>query len=259
MLHYDTLNNPSPGSHGQDMQIWSSDDGLTWHSSQVLSYPPQQNLGALIGPSVGLQAASGITYFSADQVGGGGHFLYWSDDLGASWKSSERIPLSGECSIAFLVNPADGRILMNCRTGQRRRAQIVWSPNGTAGTLSWPVELVEPGGGCQGSIINDGGVLFFSNPNTNITRSNMTVKRSTDQGQSWDSGVLVWEGPSGYSQLVSVGVQGTVGLFFESSATNFGKEYVLSYVNVSVGMTAELDSGQRATNADEPATVPTSV
>ena len=51
-------------------------DGLTWGAKTVLSYPPQQNLGALIGPSVGLQAADGTLYFSASQVGGPGHFLY---------------------------------------------------------------------------------------------------------------------------------------------------------------------------------------
>merc|ERR1712032_1727377 len=232
LLHYDTMNNPSLKKHGLDMQIWSLDDGLTWHGSEVLSYPPEQNQGALIGPSVGLQDARGLIYFSANSVNGKGHFLYHSADQGKSWTASEPIPVNGECSIAFLVNPLDGRILVNCRTGRGRRAQVVMSANGTvAGEVFWPTELIDPG--CQGSIINEGGVLYFSNANTAHRRANMTVKRSVDRGLTWSSGTLVWDGPSSYSQLVPLGMSTEIGLLFESGgARNTPLE--LSFVRVPV-------------------------
>ena len=65
-LHYDTMNNPSQSEHGLDMQIWSYDDGLSWHNASVLSYPPNKNEGAMVGPSLGLQSpTSGTIYFYA--------------------------------------------------------------------------------------------------------------------------------------------------------------------------------------------------
>jgi sialidase-1 len=233
LLHYDTMNNPHPAAHGLDVQTWSLDDGLTWHGSEVLSYPPEQNQGSLIGPSVGLQDARGVIYFSANRVNGSGHFLYHSADGGRSWAASEPIPVSGECSIAFLVSPLDGRILVNCRTGRGHRAQVVMSANGTAaGEVFWPTELVDPG--CQGSIINEGGVLYFSNANTRHHRSNMTVKRSVDRGLTWNSGVLVWDGPSGYSQLVPLGMSTDIGLLFESKKKGNNTDMVLSFVRVTI-------------------------
>jgi len=76
LLHYDTMNNPGTNHHGLDMQIWSGDDGLT-HLGQRhhLAHPPQNNTGALIGPSVGIQSSTGTLYFSA--IGFKGHFLYF--------------------------------------------------------------------------------------------------------------------------------------------------------------------------------------
>ena len=84
------------------------------------------------------------------------------------------------------------------------------------GNATFPTELIDPG--CQGSLINQFGVLHTSNANTTSGRTHVTVKTSTDQGGSWDAGVLAWAGPSGYSQLVSLGDRKTVGLLFEAGA-----------------------------------------
>ena len=135
LLHYDTMNNPSAAHHGIDRQLWSHDDGLTWSDDTALSYPPEPNVGALIGPSVGLQSSKGTLYFSA--VDDHFHFVYYSTDLGKSWKASSRLnattaPLktgdwsSSECSLAFLVDATDGRIMMNCRTGVSARTTTRW-------------------------------------------------------------------------------------------------------------------------------------
>lgn len=216
LLHYDTMNNPSAARHGLDMQLWSHDEGLTWSRGTVLSYPPTENVGALIGPSVGIQSAAGIIYFS--MVFGEQHWLYWSKDLGATWASSTPVTGLGECSIAFLVSAADGRIIMNCRTGKGHRAQLEWSADGVPGNVTFPPGLIDPG--CQGSIVNAGGILHTSNANTTHSRSHMTVKTSVDQGKSWSRGVLVWSGPAGYSQLVPLSDQPgePLGLLFEAGA-----------------------------------------
>mmetsp|Transcript_31107 Transcript_31107/g.40017 ORF Transcript_31107/g.40017 Transcript_31107/m.40017 type:complete len:120 (-) Transcript_31107:46-405(-) len=78
--------------------------------------------------------------------------------------------------------------------------------------IQYPNELIDPN--CQGSMIsipntnsNNGGgdevVLYLSNDNSTSSRVHLTVKKSLDNGVTWDQGKLIWNGPSAYSQLVS--------------------------------------------------------
>jgi sialidase-1 len=60
------------------------------------------------------------------------------------------------------------------------------------------------------------GVLHTSNANTTSGRTHVTVKSSSNQGATWSQGTLVWSGPSGYSQLVSLGDPKTVGILLEA-------------------------------------------
>jgi len=223
LLHYDTMNNPNPAHHGIDMQMWSDDDGITWSQGTALSFgATTNNTGALIGPSVGIQATDGTIYFS--MVFEDDHWLYWSKDLGKSWTASKPVKGVGECSIAFLVDSEDGRIIMNCRTNNHQRAQIIWSPDGIPSPMTWP-GIIDPG--CQGSIINNEGILHVSNANTTSSRTHMVVKSSHDQGKSWNNGVLVYPGASGYSQLVALEANG-LGLLFETDGMT------IAYVAVAV-------------------------
>eukprot|EP00948_MAST-09A_sp_MAST-9A-sp1_P000973 g973.t1 len=220
LLHYDTLNNPNSAHHGLDMQIMSDDEGLTWTSPQKLSYPPNLNKGGLIGPSVGIQSTkTGSIYFST--MFGGEHFLYWSTDYTKTWQSSKPIKGLGECSIAFLDANEQSNIIMNCRIGSGKRAQVIWDQNGKqVGDVTYPKGLaIDPG--CQGSIINGGNnVLYTSNANSTTSRSHMALKTSSDGGVTWSDFVEVYKGPSAYSQLVSID-QSTLGLLFECD-TFFG-------------------------------------
>ena len=192
------MNNPSASQHGVDMQIWSADDGLTWENATEVAYGIE-NVGALVGPSAGLQSASGSIYFSAyqnqhsDKVE---HFLYWSDDYGSTWKSSPIVYDLGECSMDFETSAAVGTILMNCRNSQMRRAQLTWSSDGVPSNVSYPDGLIDPG--CQGSIVNLNETLYLSNLNSTTDRTHITVKSSFDRGTSWTGGTLVWAGPAAY-------------------------------------------------------------
>ena len=109
LMHYDTMNNPHGNDHGLDRQIWSFDDGLSWVDDEVIAYPPQKNVGGLVGPSVGIQATDHTIYFSTRGTGaveGKGGWLYWSKDYGKSWTASKATKGAGsECSIAFKVSP----------------------------------------------------------------------------------------------------------------------------------------------------------
>jgi len=236
LMHFDTMNNPNVEHHGLDMQIWSHDDGKTWGNVSKINFGKTlSNVGEMIGPSQGLQGASGTLYFSARGVGGQNvsNFLYWSHDFGQTWEASNATlnrSFGNEASIAFLESSDDERIVMNVRTSTGRRAQAVWGLNHTPSEVFWPEGLVDPG--CQGSIVNDGGILYLSNPSSLHYRQHMTVKESHDQGRTWSTGKLVWPKASGYSQLVPLG-GGKLGLLFEAGVVNPADTVSFVLVDVS--------------------------
>jgi hypothetical protein len=57
LLAFDTMHNPT------DMTTWSADDGMAWSNAKSFAYPPEKNVGALIGPAVGLQVDDGALFF----------------------------------------------------------------------------------------------------------------------------------------------------------------------------------------------------
>merc|ERR1711918_2212 len=125
----------------------------------------------------------------------------WSTSTDYSeWKSSKLIDGENECSIAFLKNQT---VIMNCRTGHHSRDLLYWSRNGELISHVNHPELVDPD--CQGSIISFNESLYISGNDDPNDRVNMRVKKSTDQGQSWEKVETVWSGYGGYSQLVGVG------------------------------------------------------
>lgn len=217
LLHYDTMNNPSPQSHGDLMQTWSHDDGLSWEMAVVIThFLPQDHQACMPGPSVGVQDKDKAIYFSCHPISPE-HvvFIYLSRDLGKTWQAGDVLGGMDECSVALLSNQS---LAMNCRLPQGgQRAQITWSNQGKviAGPI-YPAGLVDPG--CQGSLIATAdGALYLSNPDFPTRRWFLTVKRSTDFGQTWDTGILVWAQMSSYSQLVtwSAGGQDRMGVLFE--------------------------------------------
>uniref|UniRef100_A0A7S4SAV6 Sialidase domain-containing protein n=1 Tax=Alexandrium monilatum TaxID=311494 RepID=A0A7S4SAV6_9DINO len=232
LLHYDTLANPTEAHRGRNMQRWSFDDGLTWTEPvDITKFMPKGFAGCMPGPASGVfNAKAGRIYFSCYGFGPKG-FLYWSSDWGESWQHSDVHSPLVEPSIALLTN---GSVAMNCRSGRTFRTQMTWSENGTLlSQISRPAGLIDPN--CQGSLVSlrqtaDRGALddhlFLSNNNTTSGRSHITIKRSVDAGASWDSGHLVWAGPSGYSSLAAWEHEDGsgrhwMGLFFELGTTAY--------------------------------------
>lgn len=176
------------------------------------------NVGSLIGPAVGLQAADAagtLVFWITDG------FLMVSNDHGATFTASAHVrgePPS-ECSIAFASDPANATLIMNCRSGQNsRRAQLYWNrlPNGTyiSTEPTYPPQFTDPG--CQGSIVNaNKGTLYTSNAGSTTARRELTIHRSTDAGLSWSFGQVLHAGPSAYSQLVQT-PSGAMAVLFEA-------------------------------------------
>lgn len=208
LMIFDTRNNPSKRQHGDTMQIWSHDDGLSWTSSSAIEGLQLEGvIGCMPGPSVGIQEAGGTLYFVC-------HTLYeaalvWSTDLGKTWQRSEPVNGVDECSIA--ATPGD-RIAMNCKS-KCGRSQLMWSSAGQLLENHCIVGLPDPR--CQGSLVWWHGALWLSNAASRVGRRHLTVRRSIDDGMTWDSGVLVESGYSGYSQLVGLPKEEALGVLYE--------------------------------------------
>jgi len=211
--------------------VWicsSRDDGRTWSPPVNItdSVKPISWGWYATGPGVGIQMRVGeytgrliipCDHSYADPQGdvrggpyGYGSHIIFSDDHGETWQTGGAVrPKVNECQVVEL---SDGILLLNMRSyhgdGCRMHA---WSYDGG---INWtdpvPVpELVEPV--CQASLIRvdkpDSGsdTLIFSNPAHPENRVQMTVKMSTDGGESWPDTKLLHPGPSAYSSLTMLG------------------------------------------------------
>ena len=74
---------------------------------------------------------------------------------------------------------------------------------------------------CQASIVSFEGATYFSNPASTSGRSHLTIRRSTDNANSWSGAFLVQAATSaGYSCLVKGALRGAPshgGILFEAA------------------------------------------
>ncbi|EPY83358.1 sialidase-4 [Camelus ferus] len=136
-------------------------------------------------------------------------FAFYSDDHGRTWHRGGLVPnlRSGECQLAMVDSEqASGVLYCNARSPQGSRVQAI-SVDGGASFL--PGELVttltETAWGCQGSIGPTW--LLYSHPVGHRARLHMGIhlSRSPLDPHSWTGPWVIYEGPSGYSDLACVG------------------------------------------------------
>ena len=110
-----------------------------------------------------------------------------------------------------------GRVYMSLRSlhGKKRRSHA-WSDDGGS---SWSrIQLDEslPEPPAHGSILSlDDKRLLFVNPASDQAREKQTARISEDQGQTWSTAELLYEGSSAYSDLAKT-ADGTVLCLFEA-------------------------------------------
>lgn len=193
---------------------YTDDDGLTFSDPVYmpdLVHSDWKWVG--LGPPAGIQLSTGRllipSYHTVKYKGDGcasrGHTLY-SDDHGATWAIGSAefgAPyLSNECQAVELK---DGSVLINARTVTNRRIQVTSTDGGL--TFGPPVvvdSLYQPLEGCEGSMVRDpvSDTLYFSDPFTHtVTRVNMTILQSTDDGATWSVHKTVDAGSVSYSAL----------------------------------------------------------
>ncbi|SDU64223.1 sialidase family protein [Jiangella alkaliphila] len=160
----------------------------------------------------------------------GGHVLY-SDDGGYTWRiGGVDTPLTGD------VNPnettatelSDGTVYFNTRnqngTNPHNRAGAISTDGGETFEAPYaPVsDVVAPV--IQGSVLKLSGAadprrrVVLSVAGHHFARENLTLSSSFDDAASWHHGVVVHDGPAGYSDVVELGERkgAALGVLFES-------------------------------------------
>ena len=219
--------------------IVSRDQGETWSEPREIS---EEIRGApdwrIQRPTLGhaLQREDGrIIHASTITVGDASVFesqnvLFWSDDLGETWRHGEPCATIGlnEVTAAMLE---DGGVLLNSRAyidstpaGRRAitRAEFDTDDRIRYGQTIYDAALIDSA--VQASLlqltsrrqVEFGGRsrLLFCNPAHPHARLNMTVRLSSDEGRTWSHQRVIDAGPSSYSDLVQQ-ADGRIGVLYE--------------------------------------------
>ncbi|MCY3857759.1 MAG: sialidase family protein [Gammaproteobacteria bacterium] len=211
---------------------YSDDDGLSWAPVRELPDMRQPQWGwYATGPGNAIQMTSGefagrivVPANHSDIGADNAHYyrshVFYSDDRGETWiLGGIAGPATNESTVVEIAN---GSLMLNMRSyaGRNRRAVSVSNDGG----VSWsPPELdetlIEPV--CQASMVRDdrqsgnvaSGRILFLNP-ASTERKHLTLRFSTDSGESWNDGMLIYEGSAAYSSIAIMS-DNRVGVLFE--------------------------------------------
>ncbi|MCW9708821.1 sialidase family protein [Fodinibius salsisoli] len=217
-----------PAETGQFVVVKSEDDGRTWSEPMNITKQikrPEWRL-LLQGPGKGITMGNGTLVFPAQFRAADGKpysTIIYSEDHGASWEIGTGA--KSNTTEAQVVELSDGSLMLNMRDNRGGSRSVyttedlgqTWQKHPTSrSALQEPV--------CQASLIqfpspdsSRAHWLLFSNPNSTEERKNMTIKLSTDDGNSWKSEhqlLLNEDRGFGYSCLTPVDDQ-TVGILYE--------------------------------------------
>lgn len=214
----------------------SRDEGNSWSQPREITSSVKQEdwTWYATGPCHGIQVSTGkfkdrliipCDHIEAETRKYFSHIIY-SDDRGKSWHIGGSTPQDkvNECSIAELP---DGALMLNMRNYDRKEKsrKVSLSEDGglTWGDIYPDRNLIEPI--CQASLLRysyqESGKsrMLFSNPANKEKRLNMTLKISYDEGKTWEKSLVLFSGPSAYSDLVKL-PDGSIGCLFEAGNEN---------------------------------------
>ena len=201
----------------------SADNGKTWSEpkdiTSQIAKPEWHGDFKFITSGRGIQTSDGKLLHCMVNLNSGMH-LFGSDDHGETWFLIDTpIAPADESKVVELV---DGSWMVNARGNDKKGVRYIHtsSDEGKTWTTKAEPQLTDPG--CNASIlrytaIKDGynkNRLLFANANSEKGRTNMTVRVSYDEGETWSDGKTIYKGPSAYSSL-TVLKNGDIGLFFE--------------------------------------------
>lgn len=224
----------------QFMLIKSTDDGKTWSKPLNITKMCKERDWWLFAPAPGngIMLNDGTLVFPTqgrDSLGTPFSTITYSQDSGKTWQTAKRALDNIETTECAVVQLSDQSIMLNMRANKNKgeigsengRAVCITQDMGKTWTQHPSAFHALPEPVCMASLYKhsfmDAGkqqhLLLFSNPNSKTDRDHLTIKASTNDGQTWPqkSWVLLDEWKSrGYSCITSVDEQ-HIGILYESS------------------------------------------
>ncbi len=217
----------------------SKDDGLTWSAPTNISndtYSAEiDHYVIATGPGHGICLSDGtliatVWFVSPDKLNGGitSHHIgsvttLYSKDNGKSWNIGEEVPAGSvaDPNETMLAETSDGGVMLNIRSGGGGYRALAWSDNGYSDwtTMEYDTDLIDPT--CMGSLAAydiDGYPysILLTNCDSNSSRTNLTLKASTDDGKTWTHRMVIDSGSAGYSDI-AVDSKGTIYVLYEKN------------------------------------------
>ncbi|MFV0591435.1 MAG: exo-alpha-sialidase [Draconibacterium sp.] len=199
----------------------SSDNGNTWSDYKDIS--SELSLDTLLPDRLRFTTNGGGLYLKNGKMRHtlvdppNNFYMIGSDDHGATWFMKNTAMLGNECKIVELK---DGTIMFNARSGKStfKGRQIHITTDSGEVIKSWDdANLIDPI--CNADIMSyssstTGDVLLFSNCAHLTLRDNLTVKQSSNEGNTWGNPILI-DQAGGYSVMTTM-KDGSVGLAYEN-------------------------------------------
>lgn len=217
----------------QFMVVRSTDHGATWTAPENWTTQLKNPAWHLFAPAPG----NGITLKDRtlvmptqgrDENGLPFSNIIYSKDHGKTWTVSN--PARDNTTESAVVELSDASLLLNMRDNRNRKDKSHTNGRAVSRTTdlgqTWTTHSTDhsalPEPVCMASLIADPhrtGTLYFSNPNSKKSRSHMTIRRSTDNGKTWSSQILLDSKGGAYSSLVMVD-ENHLGILYESSVAD---------------------------------------
>ena len=159
--------------------------------------------------------------------------VWYSDDHGKTFQLSKtQLPEMDEPQVVELTN---GSLLLNMRNRHKNDCQCRAISRSDDGGMTWgPIHydpvLISPI--CQASLVRINDAFYFSNPASKIARENLTIRKSTNNCNNWQSELKIVDGPvaGGYSNIVPLTDSTKGGILYERfDVVNGTKRSVISF------------------------------
>jgi len=151
----------------------------------------------------------------------------YSDDNGKTWHAGEIIPIPEEANAneGTLVELPGGRIMHNVRNELGNKYRYVsLSANGISGWYDGHIDYNLKDPICAAGMCAYSRGILFTNCNSE-TRTNLTLKKSCDEGKTWKS--FMYEKNGGYSDVCYNKITHTVFVVYESNKKIMASEIAL--------------------------------
>jgi sialidase-1 len=213
----------------------------TWYTQSAdggLTFSTPENFGpGIVGPGHGIQIAAGeyTGRLLIPRHADGSSLAFYSDDHGDTWQASAPVGMGNESEIA---ETGDGRLIQVMRPNHpvskpHDPLQAMFSFSDDGGQ-TWADSTPHPDlktSICMAALIQGAAEkLLYAYPDDYYSRARMTVAQSTDQGVTFSPKLLIYAGPTGYSELGLLS-NGETLLFFENGAVEYDERLTLVQIS----------------------------